>query len=197
MGGYTDAGGVEHGFLLSGGQYTTLNVRGGASVEADAINDQGQIVGTFPDASGVYHGFLLSGGQYTTLDDPNAGTGAGQGTLAFGINDSGQIVGPYVDASGVVHGFLATKDDDSAMGAVNAFVAAAGSAGATSPGTLTVSTAGNFVASSGDVLGGMSTSQSPAIVTDPGPFLTRGDGGAAVDPVFGRIDDLFESMWAM
>ncbi len=60
------------------------------------------------DNSNVEHGFLLSDDHYTTLDDPNAGTAASQGTLAFGINDSGQIVGPYRDASDVEHGYLAT-----------------------------------------------------------------------------------------
>jgi hypothetical protein len=52
------------------------------------------------------HGFLLSGGQFRTIDEPNAGTGFGQGTHAFGINARGQISGFYIDANTVLHGFL-------------------------------------------------------------------------------------------
>jgi uncharacterized membrane protein len=68
------------------------------------INDKGQVAGAYFDALGL-HGFLLSGGTYTTLDDPNAGTGPGQGTQANGINDKGQVVGAYYNGG---HGFLAT-----------------------------------------------------------------------------------------
>jgi probable HAF family extracellular repeat protein len=51
-------------------------------------------------------GFVLSHGQYTTLDDPSAGTGASQGTVALGINAPGTIVGVYTDPNNVNHGFL-------------------------------------------------------------------------------------------
>jgi hypothetical protein len=70
------------------------------------ISNSGEIVGVYTDANAVIHGYLLSGGQYTTIDEPNAGTGAGQGTLVTGINASGSIVGAYLDANSVVHGFL-------------------------------------------------------------------------------------------
>jgi hypothetical protein len=70
------------------------------------INSRGDIVGLYTDASSVFHGYLLSGGQYTTLDDPNAGTGAGQGTVAAGINAFGNITGAYLDANSVLHGYL-------------------------------------------------------------------------------------------
>ena len=116
VGAYQDGGGF-HGFLLSGGSYTTLDdslATGGTT--ASGINDAGQIVGTYTDASGT-HGFLLSNGSYTTLDDPVALAGT---TAAFGINDSGQITGSYTDSIGHVHGFLlsggtyTTLDDPSA-----------------------------------------------------------------------------------
>jgi probable HAF family extracellular repeat protein len=106
VGGYTDANGMTHGYLLSHGQYTTLDYPGAASTIALGINDHGQIVGYYIDSSGVEHGFLLSHGQYTAINDPNAGTGNQQGTTAFQINNSGQIVGWYVDSANVAHGFL-------------------------------------------------------------------------------------------
>jgi|GEM_PF-962811 len=99
----------EHGFLLSHGQYTTLDEPNAVgTTQATAINEPGQIVGYYLDARAVFHGFLLSGGQYTTLDDPHAGTGAGtlQGTIPTGINASGVITGYYIGPNNDYHGFL-------------------------------------------------------------------------------------------
>ena len=108
-----------HGFLLSNGNYTQLDMAGATSTTARAINNAAQIVGSY-NANNQVHAFLLSGGQYTTLDDPNAGTGAFQGTLAYGINDAGKVVGFYYDANNVVHGFLASPvHANAALGASN------------------------------------------------------------------------------
>jgi probable HAF family extracellular repeat protein len=113
VGFYIDANNVEHSFLLSGGQFTTIDPPGAANIpgpsftnvdQASHINDHGQIVGGYTDANDVTHGYLLRGGKYTTLNDPNAGTL----TFATGINNSGQIVGFDFDATGLAHGFLAT-----------------------------------------------------------------------------------------
>ena len=115
VGGYTDTSGNTHGYLLSKGRYTTLDDpnANGVFTFADGINNRGQIVGIYSTqasvstgSTGVVHSFVLSNGHYTTLDDPNAGTGANQGTFAEGINDYGQITGYYVDAEGATHGFL-------------------------------------------------------------------------------------------
>src|SRR5262249_39287255 len=90
VGYYHDATG-RHGYLLSGGTYTTLDDPLATSqTQALAINNSGQIVGDYVNNSGR-HGFLLSGGTYTTLDVPGA-TGF---TVAEGINATGQIVGSY------------------------------------------------------------------------------------------------------
>jgi probable HAF family extracellular repeat protein len=99
VGQYQDAGGRFHGFLLSGGNYTTLDVpnSGIYTNAANGINASGQIVGSFESGGGA-HGYLLSGGTYTTLDVPGANA-----TLANGINLSGQIVGAFSSAQ---HGFL-------------------------------------------------------------------------------------------
>ena len=103
VGDYEDSTG-EHGFLYSGGTYTTLNdPLGTDGTFASGINDAGHIVGYYYDSSGTAHGFLYSDGTYTTLDDP-LGTRA---PMRFGINDAGQIVGFYYDSSGSGHGFLA------------------------------------------------------------------------------------------
>lgn len=102
VGGYSDAGGITHGFLFSGGSYTALDVPGSASTSATGINDAGQVVGS-DFAGDRIHGFLLSGGGFTSLDVPGSIS-----TLARGINDAGQIVGSYTDPAGITHGFLAT-----------------------------------------------------------------------------------------
>src|SRR5215510_1654211 len=73
VGNYTDATGT-HGFLESGGTYTSLDdplAAGGATggTFPSGINNAGQTVGSFHNANGT-HGFLLSGGTYTTIDVP-------------------------------------------------------------------------------------------------------------------------------
>jgi len=115
VGWYVDQNNVEHSFLLSGGNYTTIDPPGAANKpgptftnvdEAGDINDRGQIVGLYTDTSGNTHGYLLSDGHYTKLDDPNA-HGAFTGPAA--INNSGQIVGFYSNSTSLtngVHGFL-------------------------------------------------------------------------------------------
>ena len=116
--GHYNADGSVHGFLYSGGSYTTLDDPFGTNgTLACGINDKGQIVGFYVGASGASHGLLYSGGTYTTLDDPSATNG----TFAYGINATGQIVGAYNDGSGF-HGFLdrggsyTTVDDPFAAG---------------------------------------------------------------------------------
>src|SRR6266481_2817038 len=46
----------------------------------------------------------------TTFDAPGAGTGPGQGTIAFAINPAGTISGRYADAGTAIHGFVRTRD---------------------------------------------------------------------------------------
>jgi|SRR6516164_7878351 len=89
VGSYRNASG-RHGFLYSGGVYTTLDDpqasanAGGTS--AFGISKTGQIVGGYFDSSGLEHGFLYNGSSYSILDD-SLGT---NGTEPSGINASGQ-----------------------------------------------------------------------------------------------------------
>jgi len=88
--------------------FTEFDVPGATLTNAQGINHQGDIVGTFVDVAGQQHGFLRSGGQYRTIDYPN-----GHAILARGINDAGDIVGTYQrpgETGGVpAHGFLLTR----------------------------------------------------------------------------------------
>jgi probable HAF family extracellular repeat protein len=106
VGQYDDAGGTRHGFLLSGGSFTTLDAPGSHFTIAYGINASGQIVGLYYDnipAVDTHHAFLLSGGSYTTLTPPGSTS-----TGATGINASGQIVGGYIPSGigATEHGFL-------------------------------------------------------------------------------------------
>src|SRR5258708_4759475 len=91
---------IAHGFLLSEGSYSTLDVPGSRLSAAGGVNSSRQRVGSDSTQSSL-HGFLLSGDSYTTLDVPGS-----INTFADGINDAGQVVGWYGDASGREHGFL-------------------------------------------------------------------------------------------
>src|SRR5262249_15005641 len=81
-----------HGFIYSGGAFTTLDDPWGTDSVATGINDPGQIVGHYSNGS-VQHSFLYSAGAYITLDDP---------LLVSDINNSGVLVGSYS-----THGFFA------------------------------------------------------------------------------------------
>ena len=95
-----DVIGPLHGFLLSNGNFTTIDFPGSHLTEPRGINDKSQIVGKYDSAN---NNFLLSEGSFTALPNfPGA-----NGTVAYGINDRGQIVGSYSDAIGF-HGFIAS-----------------------------------------------------------------------------------------
>ena len=126
VGNYYDENFTSHGFIESGGTFTTIDnplaAQGNPLISQgtalNGVNDAGQAAGYYYDASGVGHGFIYDAGNFTALDDPSAANG----TYAFGINISGDVVGYYVDASSVSHGFLysggtyTTLDDPSAAG---------------------------------------------------------------------------------
>jgi probable HAF family extracellular repeat protein len=123
VGTFHDASG-EHGFLDTGGSFTTIDVPGALfpGTLARGINDNGQIVGYFTvpgafftEAFGIndsgkivglesdgsrFHGFLDTGASFTIIDVPGA-----IDTFAYGVNNSGQIVGVNETYSS---GFLAT-----------------------------------------------------------------------------------------
>ncbi len=73
------------------------------------VNNSNIAVGFYVDAMGVAHGYTYTISSNTfsaNINDPNAGTGAGQGTTAAAIDNAGDIAGFYVGADGVTHGFV-------------------------------------------------------------------------------------------
>src|SRR5882762_11699694 len=111
VGGYVLPDGTRHGFLYSGGVFTTIDDPNTTTLTSEAlgINNSGQIVGAFdlntPEGGHVFegaHAFVYSGGVFTTLDYPATGV---THTTARKINNSGNIVGVY-RFNGPGNGFL-------------------------------------------------------------------------------------------
>ena len=97
VGVYVDANNRQHGFRLSGGQFTTIDYPGAALTAARGIAPNGDIVGSYrrPGEPAVNaHGFLLSrDGTFTPLDYRGR-----TNTIAQRILPDGTVVGCRHDA---------------------------------------------------------------------------------------------------
>jgi probable HAF family extracellular repeat protein len=91
----------HHAILWHVGKLVDLGTLGGRFSAAEAVNDQGQIVGNSTTAAGDEHAFLWQQGTMTDL-----GTLGGNRSEAVAINDSGQVIGTSTTASGSEHAFL-------------------------------------------------------------------------------------------
>jgi len=101
VGRYTSTDGVQHGFLLNGTHYNSIDVAGATLTDVTWINRYGQISGSYTTSDGKNHGFVLSAGVVTTINYPGA-----LGTFGFGIGDNGDVVGIEIRKNNVVHGYL-------------------------------------------------------------------------------------------
>jgi hypothetical protein len=93
------------------GTFHQLRIAGATDVSPKAINDRGDIVGSYTDAQGNVNGFLLRHGTVTTIHVPNSST-----TLAADINNSGAIAGGFDG-----HGFLLRDGQFTMIDAPGAF----------------------------------------------------------------------------
>jgi hypothetical protein len=101
VGTYADISGT-HGFLLSRGHFTSLDVPNGRNTAAYGINGRGQIVGTYENSHGLVQGFILESGTYIRFTS----CALGNSNSTYGINDAGDIVGSFTDLNTYqVHGF--------------------------------------------------------------------------------------------
>ncbi|MGO9520418.1 MAG: hypothetical protein ACLPND_25555, partial [Candidatus Korobacteraceae bacterium] len=82
--------GNYHGFLYSGGVYTTIDDPEGTTFP-EGINNSGVISGLYECCQTQNHGFTYENGVFTTVDYP----GASGATSAEGINNSNEITGIY------------------------------------------------------------------------------------------------------
>jgi probable HAF family extracellular repeat protein len=93
------------GFLYDRGQFRALRYPGAQFTEAYAINNAGQIVGTYDTMNNGPHSYLYQNGAFTNIDFPQSAT-----TSASAINNKGVVAGFYALSDGSVHGFLRYKD---------------------------------------------------------------------------------------
>jgi probable HAF family extracellular repeat protein len=105
---FDDADGT-HGFVLSNGAFTEIDVPDAAGVTSvNGINAKGELAGTYVDAVGTTHGYFRSKkGVVTTLTPPGATR-----TQAGFLNARGEVVGTYRDANPLPqtrHGFIWRK----------------------------------------------------------------------------------------
>jgi probable HAF family extracellular repeat protein len=91
VGTYTDNNSHDHGFLLSGGSYTTINYPGAKDTALFGINDMGQIVGSTGVRPVVSFLYDLASQTFTTIKYPQSSE-----TFVAGINNAGTAVGYYV-----------------------------------------------------------------------------------------------------
>jgi uncharacterized membrane protein len=123
---YTDASGVNHGFLRDrDGSITTFDPPGSTNTLATSINSEGVVVGGYCPSGGctLFTGILGAGargflrardGTFTTFAAPNGGSIYPAIYDGFGpppaINPAGTVAGTYyVVPSGIEHGFLRTN----------------------------------------------------------------------------------------
>jgi hypothetical protein len=102
VGFFVDAGGNNHGYEynINTGRFSSVvdPQNQGASLQATAINDRGDIVGNIGS-----DGFLLRHGHLTELAVPGASA-----TMALGVSNFDEVVGTYTVGSGSsaqMHGF--------------------------------------------------------------------------------------------
>lgn len=81
----------EHGFLLSGDRFSSVDFPDSVTTDAWKITDTGDIVGDWSSNGNFFvHGYTLHNGQFTSFDFPDARL-----TASREINASGQMVGIY------------------------------------------------------------------------------------------------------
>src|SRR5262249_53152130 len=88
-----------HAFLYDGAMHD-LNTLGGDSSLANAVNDNGVVVGYSQTPASVYHAFLYDG----TMHD--LGTLGGTESDAIGVNSSNQVAGFSDMPDGTQHAFV-------------------------------------------------------------------------------------------
>src|SRR5439155_26285611 len=112
VGVYRDAGGKQHGFLLSGGIFTSIDFPGAISTGARGIGPGGDIVGAYRMAieptTVPAHGYLLTrNGTFYEVDFPGH-----INTIAQRILPNGTILGCYHDLNtgNSMHGMMRGRD---------------------------------------------------------------------------------------
>lgn len=111
VGWYTDTAGNTHGFVMSGGEYRSVDYPGAKSTQLRGIGPSGDVVGAYQrqNESGAVpiHGFLLTRhGDFYPIDFPGH-----QNTIAQRVLPNGTILGCYhdTDTMGTMHGMAVSR----------------------------------------------------------------------------------------
>ena len=113
-------GSKGHGFFLSGGVFTSIDVPGAGYTDVWRINDNGQIVGRFMSSNGDFHVFLytIATRSFVSIDYPGATeTAMGDFSQMGGLNNNGDIASGYCSSTsncelasfGSLHGFVLSR----------------------------------------------------------------------------------------
>jgi hypothetical protein len=108
VGNFGDTEGVVRGFVVRGGQWTSVTVDDSPATTLTCVYRQGTAAGDFADDLFIYHGFLYAAdGTITYLPDPVPGPS----NLLGGINNQGAVTGYYTeDGFATAHGYIYEKD---------------------------------------------------------------------------------------
>ncbi|MGE5359370.1 MAG: hypothetical protein ACM3NQ_10150 [Bacteroidales bacterium] len=99
---------IMHGYVLSKGRKTTIDVPGFTWVTAGAINDQREVIVNAYENWAVKANYIWKDGSLVTeIRVPGAACAAC--TVAYGINNRGDVVGQYWTADYKGHGFIAHR----------------------------------------------------------------------------------------
>lgn len=98
----SSSGGVQKGFVYSGGWFIQMTPPGWDMSQATAINNSAAVVG-FGVFQGTTQSFVRTGGDYEFIAFPGW-----TATEAVSLNDFGQVAGSGRTASGARHAFVAS-----------------------------------------------------------------------------------------
>jgi len=89
-GDFTDSDGVTHGFVLSKGVFTTVDVPGAAFTQINGINAPGRLAGTYSETGDLEEnarGYFSSKGDFDTIHPPQSSR-----TQVGFLNSQGEVV---------------------------------------------------------------------------------------------------------
>ncbi len=98
----SSSGGVQRGFVYSGGWFILMTPEGWEMSQATAVNNNAAVVG-FGDFLGTRQSFVRTGASYDYIAFPGWAA-----TEATSLNDLGQVAGSGRTASGERHAFVAS-----------------------------------------------------------------------------------------
>jgi hypothetical protein len=92
------------------GTYTSIAVPQALQTNGAALNNLGQITGSYIDETGTHSFIRAPDGTYTTFDIPPRGTPVNRPPVPVAINDRGELAGGAYAEGSITWGFLLSAD---------------------------------------------------------------------------------------